>query len=375
MSPESPQGVRIAVIGVGNMGFNHAKWLTNLPNIRLAAVCDIDKERADYVSGELDVDAYYSHQELFEKADIDAVLVATPHYSHVPISLDALEKGLHILVEKPIAVQASEAKRLNAAAQSKPDLVYAEMFMQRTYGYWRKIKSMIDDGELGKLVRVTWIITDWFRTQAYYNRNPWRATWEGEGGGVLMNQSVHNLDLYQWMVGMPVRVRGFASPGKYHNIEVEDEVTAYFEHANGMVGHFITSTGESPGTNRLEIVGELGKLIYEDDTLTFYRNNISMLEQIHGAATAYEGVKSAREEIAYDHHGESGHARISANFADAILNGSELVAPGSEGLQSVMLTNAITYSYLTNQMVDVPVDDATFDAALQRLIDDSREKA
>ena len=170
-----------------------------------------------------------------------------------------------MLVEKPIAVHALDARRMIGAyqaAQTKyPDLVFSAMFMQRTYGHYRKIKDLIDSGELGRLVRTTWIITDWFRTQIYYDSGDWRATWAGEGGGVLLNQCPHNLDLYQWFVGLPARVTGFAHIGKYHDIEVEDEVTAYFEHENGMIGHFVTSTAESPGSNRLEIVGELGKLV------------------------------------------------------------------------------------------------------------------
>ena len=195
-----------------------------------------------------------------------------------------LGRGIHVLVEKPIAVHAKDARKMISAYETAklqyPNLIFAAVFMQRTYGFWRVIKSMIDEGQLGRLVRTTWIITDWFRTQSYYDNGGWRATWKGEGGGVLLNQCPHNLDLYAWFLGMPKRVTGFASLGKHHRIEVEDEVTAFFEHENGMVGHFVTTTGESPGTNRLEIVGEQGKLIYEDQKLTFYRNQHSMFEQI-----------------------------------------------------------------------------------------------
>ena len=165
------------------------------------------------------------------------------------------------------------------------------MFQQRTHGFWRKIKEMIDQGQLGKLVRATWIITDWFRSQTYYNNGGWRATWKGEGGGVLLNQCPHNLDLYQWFFGMPQRVAGFASIGKYHHIEVEDEVTGFFEHANGMVGHFITTTAESPGTNRLEIVGELGKLVFEEGKLSFSKNQSSMFDFIKESPTAWDRVE------------------------------------------------------------------------------------
>ena len=187
------------------------------------------------------------------------ILIATPHYDHTPITIAALQKGIHVLVEKPIAVQVKDSNKMiaayEAAKKQYPNLIFSAVFMQRTYGHWGKIKAIIDGGDLGRLMRITWIVTDWFRTQKYYDMGSWRATWEGEGGGVLLNQAMHHLDLYQWFVGVPKRVTGFVGLGKYHHIEVEDEVTAYFEYENGMVGHFITSTAETPGTNRLEITG------------------------------------------------------------------------------------------------------------------------
>ena len=222
---------------------------------------------------------------MLEHQALDAIIISTPHYDHTPITIAVLEKGIHVLVEKPIAVHVKDAHKMIAAyeraKQTTPNLIFAAMFMQRTYGHWRKIKALIDGGELGRLVRTTWLITDWFRTQSYYNNGGWRATWKGEGGGVLLNQSPHNLDLYQWFVGMPKRVTGFASLGKYHRIEVEDEVTAYFEHENGMIGHFITSTAESPGTNRLEMVGENGKLVMRTAGSLFIAINIQCSSKLN----------------------------------------------------------------------------------------------
>jgi predicted dehydrogenase len=243
------------------------------------------------------------------------------------------------------------------------------MFMQRTYGYWRAIKHMIDSGQLGKLVRTTWLITDWFRTQSYYDNGGWRATWKGEGGGVLLNQSPHNIDLYQWFVGMPKRVTAFASLGKYHRIEVEDEVTAYFEHENGMVGHFITSTSESPGTNRLEIVGELGKLVYEDQELTFYRNERSMFDQINDSPEGFDKVAYEKVDVPFEHHGQAGHRFIIENFANAILHGESLIAPASEGLNSVMLANAMLMSSFERKGIDLPLDEDAYERKLLSLIE------
>ncbi len=368
--------VRLAVIGVGNMGYAHAKDIQILPKTELIAVCDSDEERLAFAVDNLDVDVYADYRDLLTRPDLDGILIATPHYDHVPIAVKAFEQGIHVLVEKPIAVHGKDARKMldayHIAKEKDPNLVFVAMFMQRTYGYWRKIKEMIDTGELGRLVRVTWVITNWFRTQAYYNDGGWRATWRGEGGGVLINQSTHNLDLYQWLVGMPKRVRGFAPLGKYHNIEVEDEVTAYFEHDNGMVGHFITSTGESPGTNRLEIVGEHGKLVYEYGKLTFFRNANSMLEQIQESPNGYTKVSFTQEEVSFEHHGQAGHALITENFADAILEQAELIAPGVEGYNAVILGNAIMASSFDEGIVDLPLDEEAFEAKLNTLIKNSK---
>ena len=367
--------VKLAVIGIGVMGKSHLKDITALENTELVAVCDIDHATADQSAAEYNLPAYYDYHELLKHTPLDAVLVATPHYDHTPISIDALTSGIHVLVEKPIAVHVKDARKMIAAYEkaknAHPNLIFAAMFMQRTYGYWRTIKDMIDGGQLGKLVRTTWLITDWFRTQSYYDNGGWRATWKGEGGGVLLNQCPHNIDLYQWFVGMPKRVTGFATLGKYHHIEVEDEVTAYFEHEDGMVGHFITSTGESPGTNRLEIVGELGKLVYENQKITFYRNQRSMLDQIADAPGAFDRVEFEAVEVPFEHHGQPGHRFVIENFANAILHGDSLIAPAGEGLNSVMIANAIMMSSFEGRGIDLPLDEDAYERKLLSLIESS----
>jgi predicted dehydrogenase len=360
--------VRLAVIGVGNIGRSHVGHIAALPNTELVAVCDINHARADTCAGEYGVQAYYTYQNLLKNASVDGIVIATPHYEHVQMALDAFAQGIHVLVEKPIAVHAKDARKMIAAHESaregKPDLVFAAMFMQRTYGHWQKIKDLIDSGELGQLVRTTWMVTDWFRTQIYYDSGGWRATWRGEGGGVLLNQCPHNLDLYQWWVGMPNRVTGFASLGKYHDIEVEDEVTAYYEHANGMIGHFVTSTAESPGTNRLEIVGENGRLIFEDGKLTFLRNRVSMFRQIREATDGFAKGEWWVCDVPYQHHSQPGHDLVIANFANAILHGEALIAPAQEGYNSVALGNAILLSSLEGHPVELPLDEDLYERKL-----------
>jgi predicted dehydrogenase len=368
--------VRLAVVGVGVMGSNHVRDIMDLGNTQLAAVCDIDRERADAFGSSCKVPAYYDYRDLLEKEALDGIVIATPHYFHTPISIDAMKQGIHVMTEKPIGVHVKDARKMIAAYQeakkTKADLVFAIMFMQRTYGFWRKIKSLIDEGDLGKLVRASWIITDWYRTQTYYDSGGWRATWRGEGGGVLLNQCPHNLDLYQWFTGMPKRVAGFAHIGKYHNIEVEDEVTGYFEYENGMVGHFITTTAESPGTNRLEIVGENGRLVFENGKLTFFRNRVSMFEFSKTSKSAWDKVENWEINIPYQHHGEPGHKMMLENFANAILHGEALIAPAEEGIRSLTLSNAMMLSTFLGKPVDLPFDEDLYAEKLEELARTSR---
>jgi predicted dehydrogenase len=364
--------VKIGVVGLGIMGKSHLKDIAALENTELVSVCDVNRVAADQYASEYNVTPYYDYHDLLQHQPLDAILIATPHSFHPATSIVALERGIHVLVEKPIAIQVKEARPMIAAyeraREQHPNLKFGVVFMQRTYGYWRAIKSMIDEGQLGRLVRTTWLITDWFRTQSYYDNGGWRATWKGEGGGVLLNQCPHNLDLYQWLVGMPKRVTGFVSLGKYHRIEVEDEVTGYFEHENDMIGHFITSTGESPGTNRLEIVGENGKLVYENQKLTFFRNQRSMFEQIKSAPGGFDAVPFEKVDVAYEHHGQPGHRFIIENFANAILHGEPLTVPAEEGLHSLMLGNAILLSSLEGRPIELPLDENAYDQKLRSLM-------
>ena len=379
--------VRIGIVGIGNMGSKHVKHVIDLPNTALTAVCDRDLKRIatafatvepkagdepDYASIVADTPQFSDYEQMLDSVELDAVIIATPHYDHPDMSLMAFARGLHVLVEKPIAVHVNEAQRMIdgycAARDAHPNLVFAAMFMQRTWGHWRVIKSLVERGELGRLIRCSWLITDWFRAQSYYDSGGWRATWRGEGGGALMNQCPHNLDLYQWIVGMPARTQGFVSFGKHHRIEVEDEVTAYFEHDNGMVGHFITTTGESPGTNRLEIAGENGKLVYQDDEIVLFRNEWSSIKQIREAENGFEAAPYTRKLVEYAPKTSHGHEHIIENFADAILHGSDLIAPAEEGLNSVAINNAIILSAHKRQMVDLPFDGDEFAALLDQYI-------
>lgn len=359
--------IRIAVIGIGNIGNLHLRLIRQIPQFKLTAVCDIVPEKANAAAEQYGVKAYYDSNVLLADHVADVVTIATPHYAHTTIGIAALNSGHHVLVEKPISVHKADCERLIAAHRANPDRVFAAMFNQRTDPYYKKIKEMVDGGELGPFLRINWIITNWFRTQAYYDSGGWRATWGGEGGGVLLNQCPHNLDLLQWICGMPERVYGFCGIGKRHHIEVEDEVTAYMEYPGGCTGLFITSTGEAPGTNRFEIAGDNGKLVYEDDRIVWTRNLVPAGEFLRTSPESFARPPSETETFTFDNHGGQ-HAEILQNLADAILNGTPLIAPAQEGIHSVELANAMLYSSLTGRPVDLPLDGAAYEAKLKELI-------
>ncbi|MDR1558653.1 MAG: Gfo/Idh/MocA family oxidoreductase [Clostridiales bacterium] len=365
--------VRIGVIGLGNMGSSHASFISGLDNAALASVCDIIPEKADKFAEKFNVKAYYNHKDMLEDPALDAVLVATPHYDHVPVTIDALRKGVHVLCEKPLTVHVNGARNMieayGEAKKQKPDLVFGIMLNERTFPYYKKIKDIITGGELGRLTRVTWINTAWFRSQAYYDSGGWRATWAGEGGGTLTNQCPHNLDMYQWLFGMPAKVNGFAHLGKYHNIEVEDEVTAYMEHDNGMIGHFIVTTGECPGVNRLEIAGENGALVYCRGQLIFYRNRVSMLKYLNETKESFGTVENWETHIPVDGSQPYNHPVVIQKFAETILTGHDvLIARGEEGLNQVMLANGIMLSSFNEAAVRFPLNGDAYERKLEELI-------
>lgn len=356
--------VRLGIIGLGGMGSYHASYIRDgkIDGCELTCVCDIEHRRLDQFS---DVKTFTDSDELIRSGEVEAVLIATPHYLHTSVGIAALRHGLHVLVEKPISVQKADCERLIAAHNNNKQ-VFAAMFNQRTDPHYKKIRQLIEEGELGKIIRVTWIITDWFRPEAYYSSSSWRATWNGEGGGVLLNQCPHQLDLLQWLFGMPVRVRAFCGFGIRHDIEVEDQVTAYLEYSDGSTGVFIASTGEAPGTNRLEIAAERGKVIMEDGNIVFIRNEVPATEFSKTTRESFGRPDVWHIEIPVSGCGGQ-HVEITQNFVDAILRGTPLIAPGEDGLMSVELANAMLYSTLTNDTVELPLNANAFERALNCL--------
>ena len=358
--------VRIGIIGMGNMGKYHADYLMKgeVERAELVAVCSPSPHKLESYKP---LAIHSDGEALIRSGEIDAVLVATPHYQHTSLGIAAFEAGVHLMVEKPISAHKADAERLIAKSKEKPELVFAGMFQLRTEPRYAKIRKLIQDGELGDIVRINWIITDWYRTEAYYSSGGWRATWKGEGGGVLLNQCLHQLDALQWLCGMPSKVRSFVQLGRYHDIEVEDNVTAYFEYGNGATGVFISSTGEAPGSNRFEIAGTRGKVVLENDKLTFTRNESCMIEFSKSSKIGFMKPEVWNVDIPIA-NAAAPHATLMQNFVNAILDKEAVIAPGEDGLASVELANVMLYSGLINETVDMPMDSAAFETKLNELI-------
>lgn len=359
--------IKIGIIGIGNMGSAHAACIAEnrIEGMTLTAVCDISNEKLTKFS-ELypQVKCYTGYEELLDDKICDSVIIAVPHPMHAEIAIRAFEKGMHVLIEKPADISVSRVVKLNQAAE-RSGKVFSIMFNQRTNPLFAKARDIVKSGQLGELKRTVWIITNWFRTQSYYDSGDWRATWAGEGGGVLLNQAPHNLDLWQWICGMPESVTAFCDVAKYHNIEVEDDVTIYARYANGATGVFMTSTGEYPGTNRLEISGDLGKLVLENGILKWYRLRRSASEVIAGSTQGFAQIDYDYEEIKQEEP-EASHQGILQNFTNAVLNGEKLIAPGTDGIYELTLSNAAYLSeWQGNAAVTLPFDRELFDRLLQ----------
>ena len=362
------QDLRLGIIGLGNMGQFHANAIAagKIAHCQLAAVCDRDER---HLGRYLPARGFLSSSELINSGEVDATLIATPHYSHTTIGIEALGSGLHVLMEKPLSVHKADCERLLAAHRGTKQ-VFATMFNQRTDPFYLKLREMIRNDELGTIRRINWIVTHWFRTAVYYASSGWRATWAGEGGGVLLNQSPHQLDLWQWLFGMPSKVRAFCQFGRYHDIEVEDDVTAYFEYDNGTTGVLITSTGEAPGTDRLEIAAERGRVIIENDRFHWTRNEVPMSEFSKQSPDAFAKPATSEMEIPLAGRGRQ-HNEVLQNFVDAILFGERLIAPAEEGIHSVELANAMLFSSDTDTTVSLPLNAGLFERWLSDKIKNS----
>ncbi len=372
--------IRFGIIGLGNQGSSYVFNIFDqglVENGVLTAVCDTNPVKIDNIkkgTNNKEIVYFDNYITMLDSGLCDAILVETPHYSHPEIVMECLKRDINVICEKPAGVYTKQVREMNEAAK-KSKAHFAMMFNQRTNCVYRKMREIIQSGGIGELQRVSWIITDWFRTQYYYDTGSWRATWAGEGGGVLINQCPHQIDLVSWVVGeQPVAVNGFCKYGKWHDIEVEDEVTAYFEYANGATGTFVTTTGETPGTNRFEVSGTLGKLICETDKLVWHKNAKDSQEYLKTSKETWKRPEIEVVEVETDGKNEQ-HAGIIKNFANALLGLEEFFVDGVEGINGVELMNAIELSgWRQGARVTLPVNEEEYLKELNKRRETSRLK-
>jgi len=367
--------IKLGIIGIGGMGGGYAERLFagESPEIKLTAVADKSEARREWAKEKLPgVEIFADSKELMSSKSCDAVLIAAPHYMHPELSIEAFNNGLHVLCEKPAGVYTKQVREMNEVAK-KSGKAFAVMFNQRTNCVYRKMKELVSSGELGEIKRVNWIITDWYRPQAYYDLGSWRATWAGEGGGVLINQCPHNIDLLQWICGMPNKVHAFCHEGKWHKIEVEDDVTAYLEYPNGATGVLVTTTGDAPGSNRLEITLDKGTLVCENGKVILRKLAQSEREFCVTAASAFSQPEYETIEVETD--GENPlHTGVFNAFAANILHGTPLTVKGEEGINSLLISNAMYLSSWLNKTVEIPFDEDLFLAELNKRRENSKSK-
>ena len=368
--------VRLGIIGIGNMGTAHANNIKDgkCPEIKLTAVADINPKRLEWAAEKLDpsVAKFSTAEEMLDSGLIDAAIVAVPHYDHPKYAMECFKRGLHVMVEKPAGVFTKQVREMNEAAK-KSNVIFGMMFNQRTDHVYRKMRELVQSGSLGAIRRTNWVITGWYRPQAYYDSGAWRATWSGEGGGVLLNQCPHNLDLWQWICGMPTKVSTHMYFGKWHDIEVEDDVTTFVEYANGATGVFVTTTGDAPGTNRFEITLDKGKLIAEDGKLTLWELETPEPEFSKTNKVPFGQPKSTKREVETDGQSPQ-HVGVLNAFAAAILRGEPLVAGGEEGINGLTLSNAMHLSAWLGKEISLPFDEDLFYNELMKRVQNSRRK-
>jgi len=377
--------VRMGIIGLGTQGSYYTGFLAEgkVSNTVIGGFCDIDAaKRAIYTEKYPEIPVYDNYIEMMESGNVDAVVTCVPHYLHPIMGINALKRNIHALVEKPAGVYTKQVRELNEFAASKPELTFGIMFNQRTNPLYQKVKELVESGEIGAIRRTNWLITTWWRPQAYYDSSAWRATWSGEGGGVLVNQAPHQIDLMQWICGMPKKVYSKVKYGYQRDIAVEDEVTAMFEYENGATGVFITCTHDVIGSDRFEILGDKGKIIVDNSNkvtikrLAVSENEMNATMNWADAMKLFmgQGPENAitEEVIEFDSNWQIQHPQGFENFAANILEGTPLLAPGSHGINGVSIANAIHLSTFLGKEVELPIDEDLYFAELNKKIEEEK---
>ncbi len=370
--------IKLGIIGFGNMGTGHTSNIMggNCPEVELVAICDKNPDRCEFGKNkypDANITYFTDAIEMLDSGLINACLVAVPHYDHAKYSIECMKRGIHVMCEKPAGVYTRQVREMIAESEKHPEVVFGMMFNQRTNPVYRKMHELVHSGKYGEIRRTNWLITNWYRSQAYYNSSDWRATWAGEGGGVLLNQCPHQLDLWQWICGMPVKVQSKIKYGKWHDIEVDDDVTTFVEYENGATGVFITTTGDGKGTNRFEVQMDGAKLVVEDDKLTVTEFDVKESEFTKTNTEVFGSIKTHNLEIEIENTNPQ-HIGVVNAWAGKILHGTPLIAEGAEGLKGVILSNAMHLSDFLGKEIELPFDEDLYYEELMKRVATSKKK-
>lgn len=370
--------IKLGIIGFGNMGTGHTANIMggNCPEVQLVAICDKNPDRCEFGKNkypDANITYFTDAIEMLDSGLINACLVAVPHYDHAKYSMECMKRGIHVMCEKPAGVYTRQVREMIAESEKHPEVVFGMMFNQRTNPVYRKMYELVHSGKYGEIRRTNWLITNWYRSQAYYNSSDWRATWAGEGGGVLLNQCPHQLDLWQWICGMPVKVQSKIKYGKWHDIEVDDDVTTFVEYENGATGVFITTTGDGKGTNRFEVQMDGAKLVVEDDKLTVTEFEMKESEFTKINTEVFGMIKTHNLEVEIENKNPQ-HIGVVNAWAGKILHGTPLIAEGAEGLKGVILSNAMHLSDFLGKEIELPFDEDLYYEELMKRVATSKKK-
>lgn len=364
-SPQ-PTPLRFALIGcAAGIAMTHLEALGKLPGAQIVGMSDINAERGAARAAEHNAPFFTDHREMLAATTPDVAVIVTPHPFHAPIAFDCFDAGTHVLVEKPIAVEVADADRMIAAADAA-DRILAVNFQQRFKPSTEGARALIDEGVIGNILRVIWI-EPWFRTEAYYRSASWRGTWKGEGGGVLMNQAPHTLDLMCYLAGMPVKVWGWTRTLR-HGMECEDTAQAMFELANGSPGYFATNTIEAGQKPLFKIIGDRATLEIEPTRLHLTRFEPDSDTFMRTSPEMFASPQSETETIEFSGTGD-GHLDVYRDLQRAIVTGTKPRTDGRETMRSLELANAIILSSYSGQPVTLPLDRAAYSELLQSLRD------
>ena len=371
--------MKLGIAGIGVIGESYLKLFKEgrIKEGEVAAVASRNTQRVEKILEKLnlqEVRVYGSLKEMLEKESLSGVIITTPHKLHVSMMKEALQMGVSVLTDKPLSSTRKEAEEMAVFAKDYPDLVKGVLFNKRANPIHKEIKKIIESGELGILRRALYEVTDYYRSHRYYEESGWRGTYEEEGGGVLMNQAVHQMDLLTWFTDLPKEVMAFLKEGSHRPMTTENDAYLHLFYEGGGVGHFITSTHESPGVHRLELSFDQGQILMENEkTLKITKLQEPEEDFSRKTETLFAHVPGTLEVKEFEPlEDKEEHVRTIENFIRAIEGKEKIQSSLEEAVKSITLVNAAYLSHFTGKKGAMDFSLEEYDRELHRKIQEER---